>query len=289
LKITEYIKGYLIFSRGEKEGIRILAIVILVLFFLRFIIPGILVSKINNYYIDEKEIVDFIESVEKKEIISTLPNILTVANDTLFNFDPNNATTNEFIMLGLSNKIAKTIKNYIKAGGKFREKADFQKIYGLTQWKYKELEPYINIKQEKLNDGNIIELNSADSINLKYLPGIGPKLANRIIKFRNFLGGFVEIDQVKEVYGIKEDVFIKFRNRLCVDTLLVKKLDINFYSFKDLVKHPYINSNTANAILKHRSEYGIFQNQKDLRDKGFLNDSILGKILPYLKFINKEF
>lgn len=271
---------------------RILAGLVLLLLLTRLFVPKMNCRDVNDYSLASVEILDFIESVGVIKTPKPDVNSAAVTMDTLFKFDPNKASIEELIKLGFGKKIAITIRNYIKAGGKFQKKSDLQKIYGLQQWKYKELEPFIIINQEKHEEKyirNLIELNSADSIDLEYLPGIGPILAKRIIKFRNILGGFVKIEQLAEVYGLKNEVFIQIKKFVCVDTLLVKKLELNFISYSELKNHPYIDYNIARSIIKCRSEDGVFHNLDDFIGKGILNDSLISRISPYFKFTNKDY
>ena len=130
----------------------------------------------------------------------------------LFMFDPNRATNSDFERLGLSDKQIITIRNYLGKGGRFRTKDEFFKIYGLSERQKIILSDFIKIetnpeksptKQELVSEIRI-DLNSADSIMLEQLPGIGNKLSKRIVKYRDILGGFYSLEQLHEVYGLNE-------------------------------------------------------------------------------------
>lgn len=118
--------------------------------------------------------------------------------DSLFVFNPNNASNSDFEKLGLSEKQIGTIKNYLNKGGKFNSKEDFKKIYGISNEQFNKLEPYINIQKETQAiiqlEESTIEINSATLEQLIDIKGIGNYTANEIIKYRQKLGGFINID-----------------------------------------------------------------------------------------------
>ncbi|MFC2098006.1 ComEA family DNA-binding protein, partial [Bacteroidota bacterium] len=174
MKTINYIKEYFYFTRSERNGIRILIVIMTCLFF----VPGIISSIIPEEKIDfsdfKNELDGLLISVDnpaKKEHQSK--NISSVQQD-YFSFDPNTASKQELIKLGFSKKTVNTIKSYLKAGGRFYEKKDLLKIYGLNEDKYSDLEPYINIKKEYRSENILnmnIDLNSADSSEFIKLPG----------------------------------------------------------------------------------------------------------------------
>lgn len=80
----------------------------------------------------------------------------------------------------------------------------------------------------------ILELNTCDSASLESLPGLGPVLSARIIKYRNLLGGYASVDQLKEVYGLSEDTYNLVSGFLRADPALVRKIQINNADYKQL-------------------------------------------------------
>jgi competence protein ComEA len=134
----------------------------------------------------------------------------------LFAFNPNNISVADLKTLGFSEHLSTRIASYRSAGGEFSVKSDLLKIYGIDTAFYKQVYPYIELpekvekKEKPLPTGKkenvILDLNTADSVQLSTVRGIGPKLAARIIKFRNSLGGFIKHDQLKEVYGLDSTV-----------------------------------------------------------------------------------
>lgn len=98
----------------------------------------------------------------------------------------------------------------------------------------------------------VLELNSCDSAALVSLPGIGPVLSARIIKFRTLLGGFVSVDQLKEVYGLPPETFNMIKDRLKADTSLIKRIRINSAGYRELSRLPYFEKYDVSSILKYR-------------------------------------
>ncbi len=85
----------------------------------------------------------------------------------------------------------------------------------------------------------VVEINSADTMDFKKLVGIGSVYAQRIVKFRNLLGGFYSIKQIKEVYGLPDNVFHQIEKKLRVNVELIKKIDPEKSTISDIARHPY--------------------------------------------------
>ena len=208
----------------------------------------------------------------------------------LFPFDPNTATDEDFFLLGLSAKQVRTIRNYQGKGGGFRSKSDFLKIYGISDSQKKALSDYVVIEEKaivkpvrNLEISKIqIEINSADSVELMKLPGIGNKLSKRIVKYRDLLGGFHVLTQLKEVYGLNEQVIQQIGGMVKVDPARIRKIDLNFADWAELSKHPYIQKNMARQIVKFRTKYGSIHQSSVLRDSMILNIDEYDRLKPYL-------
>ena len=126
-----------------------------------------------------------------------------------------------------------------------------------------------------------IDINKADTTVFMALPGIGPKLAARIVKFREQLHGFYCIDQVAETYGLADSVFQKIRKWLVVKDTSIQKININKASLEEL-KFPYTSYNLANAIFQYRQQHGDYKSLHDLKKILLVNDSIFNRLSYYL-------
>lgn len=216
---------------------------------------------------------------------------------TLFNFDPNTLSAEGWKKLGLRDKTIATIVNFRNKGGKFREADDIKKIWGLFPDEAERLLPYVQItvtaapvyenSQASYNRPRYtpaevtVEVNSADSTGFIALPGIGSKLSQRIINFRNRLGGFYDVEQVKETFGLPDSVFQKIKPMLQV-VGEVKKINLNNTSLEDLKIHPYIRYHLANALVQYRLQHGNYQSVEDIRKIMILTEENYQKLKPYL-------
>jgi DNA uptake protein ComE-like DNA-binding protein len=127
-----------------------------------------------------------------------------------------------------------------------------------------------------------IDLNTCDSALLESLPGIGPVLSARIIKYRNLLGGFASVSQLKEVYGLPEETFNMISDRLTADSSVVKKISVNTGDFKQLIRLPYFDRYEVNAILKYRELKGRIADINELADNKLITKEKMNKVRPYL-------
>lgn len=222
----------------------------------------------------------------------------------LFYFDPNTISTSEWKRLGIRDKTIQTIEKYLGKGGHFSTPEDLQKIYGLHKDEFERLKPYVKIESKPANSTeqfvsstsieairpaktfatrySVIDINSADTSSLIALPGIGSKLAARIVTFREKLGGFYSVDQVGETYGLPDSTFQKIKQYLKLDNASVKKININTATIDEMKAHPYIKYSIANPIVAYRNEHGSFSKIEDIKKVMAVTDEIYKKIAPYL-------
>jgi competence protein ComEA len=212
-----------------------------------------------------------------------------LANPTLFKFDPNDLPDAQWKLLGLSDRQISIIKNYQAKGGHFYKKEDLRKIYGITADDYNRLEPYIGIfgneyASDKIKPGEVIEINDADSAKLTRIRGVGPAFAARIIEYRTRLGGFLDKEQLKEIYGIDTVKYAQLKNEITINTAHIVKIKINEVDFEGLRKFPYLTNKQTNAIIQYRRQHGDYRSITDMKNIVLLNEDILRKIEPYIVF-----
>ena len=224
----------------------------------------------------------------------------------LFYFDPNTLSPEGWQRLGLRDKTIKTIQNYLSKGGRFKNQDDLQKIYGLFPDEYKRIAPYIRIETDLQSKNTqdyahneapkesypskkytppyytIIDINETDTTALIALPGIGSKLAARIVNFRDKLGGFYSVSQVGETFGLPDSTFQKIKQYLKVENTTIRKLNINTATLDELKAHPYIKWGIANPIVAYRKEHGPFSRVEDIKKVMAVTDELYNKISPYL-------
>jgi competence protein ComEA len=129
-----------------------------------------------------------------------------------------------------------------------------------------------------------VDINSADTSAFIALPGIGSKLAARIVAFREKLGGFYDVRQVGEVYGVQDSVLQKLMPLLKCDDQLVRKININNAGKDELKTHPYIRWQLADVLIAFRNAHGSFMSAKDLSKIDMIDDDMLNRIMPYISF-----
>ncbi|HET6767144.1 MAG TPA: helix-hairpin-helix domain-containing protein [Chitinophagaceae bacterium] len=243
----------------------------------------------------------FAYQYDRKKINYDEPNI---SKGELFYFDPNTISSADWKRLGVRDKTIQTITNFLSKGGHFYKPGDLQKIYGLHKDDYERLERYIRIQTRtsprneqfvlsKPNDEahsaktfapqySSIDINTADTSAFISLPGIGSKLALRIVTFREKLGGFYSIDQIGETYALADTTFQKIKQYLKLDNPSVKKINVNTATIDEMKAHPYIKHGLANPIVAYRNEHGSFSQVEDIKKVMAVTDEIYKKIAPYL-------
>lgn len=130
----------------------------------------------------------------------------------------------------------------------------------------------------------MVDINKCDSSTLEALPGIGPVLAARIIKYRNLLGGFAFVDQLKEVYGLPEETYNLLSGKFIADSTDIKKIAVNSAGYRQLIRLPYLSSDEVNALLRYREKHGNIRCIHELIENGLLNQEKTVKVRHYLDF-----
>ena len=130
----------------------------------------------------------------------------------------------------------------------------------------------------------LINLNSCDTTELIRLPGIGPVLSVRIVKYRKLLGGFFDVGQLREVYGLPVETFDKIKDRLFVDTLLIATINVNSADFKTLIRFPYFDKQEVTSILRYLETEGSIKNVSELVENNIITAEKAVKLRPYLRF-----
>jgi competence protein ComEA len=278
----EPIKNWFGFTRRERRSTFILLLIVVLVISIRYAKPE--------------------RNIDIEDITATIPGIVSISGfsegDTplsiqAFQFDPNKASLDTLLRLGLTTKEANTLINYINNGGKFRQPADIKKVYGINENTAEKLIPYIKFKTEtpiKVKVAtfkqvtSLIEINRSDSAALEKLPGIGPVLSGRIVKYRHLLGGFASVDQLKEVYGLPVETFERIKGRIYADSSAIIKININSVSYKEIIHLPYFENYEVTAILKYRELNGKVNSITDLTENKLITVDKAVKVRPYLKF-----
>ena len=235
-------------------------------------------------------------------------------------FDPNQADEATWLAMGISARTIATIQRYLAAGGRFRQPEDLKRIYGLREQDYLAIRAWVRIRSDTADivsvrkpisdpDGKrtnsdrissmerssgtgngrtflprVMDINLMDSADWERLPGIGPVLAKRILRFRDGLGGFGSVEQLGEVYGIKDSLLLALKPRLTIAPGFVPAgLSLNTASLDVMEKHPYLGRRLARLIIAYREQHGPFARIDDLLAIPLVDAALLNKLRPYLR------
>lgn len=180
-------KEFFFFSQGEKKGLIILCSLVLMMFAINFCLP-----QQNGY---------------AEQVIQQADSLVTQTEDSTLLLKP----------------------HYTKRDGRqsdsalrFKEKAPFNS-QKRTHTSYPKGNQFNQKGMKNDYESLRIELNSADTTELKKLRGIGSKLSQRIVKYRTKLGGFTSKEQLKAVYGLSEETYEAILPHVWIDSTLSQK------------------------------------------------------------------
>ena len=226
-----------------------------------------------------------------------------------FPFDPNTADSTQLLRLGLQPWQVRNIYKYRAAGGIYRTKEDFARLYGLTVKDYRRLEPYIRISSDylpaatlvgdrgyganrangtnggepyprKIDSTQHVVLNMADTTELRKVPGIGAYYARQIVRYGQRLGGYVSVDQLDEIEGFPQEA----KKYFVVQGAHPQLLNVNQLNLQQLRRHPYINYYQAKAIMDYRRLHGNLNSLQDLRLSKDFPPEVIERLTPYVTF-----
>lgn len=220
----------------------------------------------------------------------------------LAEFDPNKADSIELSRLGLSDYVVRNILKYRRKGGRFSTVESFSRIYGLQPEQFEVLKPYIRISEPKkiapkrvdsiaprkgvekkvfkYPEGTLVDVNLADTTELKKIPGIGSGIAKAIVSYRNRLGGFYSLEQLSEIEYITPTLTEWFK----LEDPKVRPLKINDASLEVLRAHPYLNFYQAKTIVEHRRKKGKIKSLSQLSLYEEFTEKDLERLSAYMTF-----
>ncbi|MBS1581948.1 MAG: helix-hairpin-helix domain-containing protein [Bacteroidetes bacterium] len=238
------------------------------------------------------------------------------ADVRLFAFDPNGLATSEWVKLGLSERQAEAVHRFEEHGGRFRTKRDLARMRVVDPALFAQWEPYIQLPDSLPKEGRIpyaersgsqwdkegqrkdrsdraegygrlalVEINTADTVRLVQLPGIGPAFARGIVKYRERLGGFLDLDQLDEVYVLRDkpEARERLKRLFVLDTSAVRRHALNRFTADELGPHPYAGWKVAKALVAYRQQHGPFARVADIKGCALVTDSVYRRLAPYLE------
>ncbi len=297
----QWLREYFGFTRTEFRGAIVLfgillSVVLSQLYYHEF------ASKAKYDFSDEQRLLDSINdliSIEKENIsnseettrnrnerVGGEKSINEKVELKLSEFNPNEISEKELVDMGFPSSVSKGLLNYRKAGGKFFKKEDFKKLYTVDEAFFRKVEPYIVIPDVKRKEVRraVVDINSADTTELKTLVGVGAYYAKRIVERRNELGGFVKKEQLLEIWKLDSSVLIKNECCISLGSAAIRKMTVNHAEADELAKHPYINKKQATVITKYRQQHGAYRTHQDLLKTKIVDSAWVNRVAPYLSF-----
>ncbi|RZL15376.1 MAG: hypothetical protein EOO89_13300 [Pedobacter sp.] len=320
--MRKWLNNYFDFTKSEFNGLLVLIVLILLVTAAPYAYSLVIKDDYNQQdYLVIKRLIfkneaenaslEFSGSTYKRK-----PSNLPHKKTKLFFFDPNVINKDDWMRLGLSEKQAGAILKYVEKGGQFRKVEDLKRMYTISPEKYLEISKYIRIQKtdnrpskdvsvaitavpgirnslpSNVAAGNpikypkktavMVELNSADSSGLDDIRGIGPAFALRILTYRERIGGYVNKEQLMEVFGLDSLKYVEIKDQIRVDAALVKKININTATADNFKNHPYLRFKQINAIIQYRKQHGNYSNIADLSKVVVIPAETIARLAPYL-------
>ena len=308
LRLKQLISKFFGFSKTEANGAVVLFALICLCIVSPYIYRGLFGIRYESFE-EDQQILDSLVAQLNFEV-KPRPEIEIILKP----FDPNNTSVEELKSLGIPDFLSRRIESYKNAGGEFRVKNDLAKIYDFPDSLFRVLRPYISLPDElkqkavRVSDAQpakkpnpkatyvkresryserplLVDINLADTLEFQKLYGIGSGYSRRLVSFREALGGYHSVDQIKDVYGMSDSLYYQIKSFLTVsDTVNLKVIAINIATYQQLISHPYINSELTKEILAAKSKYGKFKRLEDLKRLTLLDSVGIARLGPYLKF-----
>ena len=295
------------FSKTESNGFLILILVVILAIVVPVIARWIAYQDPYLPEEDQRELDSLVHVLEARRdslsLTGTLPDSSAIYR--LQDFDPNQVTRQQLMEFGLSREVANRWLKYIEAGGRFDTPRDIGKIYGLTEEEVDRLLPFAVVAEGKnlvrrevaepiqvqaapnprvRLESASFDLNRADTSQLRSIRGIGEVLSVRIIRFRESLGGFVDVSQIAEVYGIEDYAVENAMEMSFIEGEFVpRQIDLNVSDVRQFAAHPYISANEARVIVAYRNQHGPFSEIQDLHKIHLIDSAWLYRAGPYLR------
>lgn len=148
--------------------------------------------------------------------------------------------------------------------------------------------PDTTLFPRKITAGQHININTADTTQLKRIPGIGSYYAKRIVQHRERLGGLYSPTQLREIENFPESslqyMTVGERQQSTALPAGVRRIRINNLNARDLSRHPYIRYAQAKQIEERRRMKGNFTSAGELGALPSFNQQEITRLAPYLDF-----
>lgn len=297
-------KEFLYFSMGDRRAIVALGCIAV------FAVGVLMVvdawkEKEGNVKTGEKVAVDVEEKEERGEVVMRM-------------FDPNTVDSLTLIGFGLKPWKVRNFLHYRAAGKVFRSAEEMGKTHGWTEEDVEKVREYVRVDEEygkgkrlfggtekgqpgwegrnekygkdgkrwddwksnKFHTLTKVDVNTADTAMLRRIPGVGAKISEAIVRYREKLGGFYSVEQLREIKMVSSELL----EWMEVSSPNVQKIPVNEASFQALNSHPYISYEQTKALLQYIRLYGKVKDEQALVETGIFTKEEVERLKPYLAF-----
>jgi DNA uptake protein ComE-like DNA-binding protein len=261
----KFIQSHFWYNKRQRNGILFLFVILfsvqLALYFVDF-------SSKDNFNDQEFALIqDKIDSLRHIKKTST--------KQQIYPFNPNYLTDFKAYQLGLSTDQIDRLFAFREKGKFINSAEEFQIVSGVNDSLLQLISTYFKFPnrtkrkpyEKKNSDPKVVkDLNTATIEELESVPGVGLKLAKRIIAYRNLLKGFSTNEQLYEVYYLKKETALRLLQYFKVMEMPeFEKVNINTASFKELLRTPYLDYNLTKKICQYRDQNDLFESIYDLK------------------------
>ena len=233
-------------------------------------------------------------------------------------FDPNTVDSLTLIGFGIKAWKVRNFLHYRAAGKVFRSAEDLGDTYGWTAEDVERVREYVRVDEEygkgkrlfggtekgqpgwegrnekygkdgkrwddwksnKFHTLTKVDVNTADTAMLRRIPGVGAKTSEAIVRYREKLGGFYSVEQLREIKMVSPELL----EWMEVSSPNVQKIPVNEASFQALNSHPYISYEQTKALLQYIRLYGKVKDEQALLETGIFTKEDVERLKPYLVY-----
>ncbi len=297
-----FLKDFFSFTRGEQQSIMVLAALLLVLIALPLVIRHCATQKAPSEVERLRQLANRLGEAAPPQYdqladTKTYGGGRKKAEQPAFTFDPNTIGRDSLLLLGFSPKQTDAILKYRGRGSGFRSAADFFKLGVITDRQRERLQAYAlvapradaksfvrdTLARKTYTPRPPVELNSADTAMLNALPGIGAYLSQRIVEYREQLGGYASLEQLLEIRYFDAEKLQRLAPRLTLDTQQLRQLELIPENLDLMRRHPYIGAYAARGIAQLAKRKGGPATLDELVQNNILTADKAEKLKPYVK------
>jgi len=276
------------FNKSQQTGVVFLLILIAVFQYVLFFVDF---SSNELFELNTPEIIAFQKEIDSLKLLE-----IDKRKPTIYPFNPSFITDYKGYKLGMSTKEIDKLLAYRKSGKYINSAREFQQVTGISDSLFLVISPFFKFPDwvtnkkmkntyskdgyvatsnfdykkypQKVDDftGEKRDLNTATAEELRQIRGIGEKLADRILKYRKKLNGYMLDEQIYEVWYLDKEVADKVLQRFTVlSKPQIKRININTAQFKEVLHAPYMNYELTKKIFELRDEMAEIQSMEELK------------------------